>query len=102
MQSQKRIFDDIAHVAGGALGAISGLKQEIEALIRDRVERFMANGNFVNRDEFDAVKEMAATARAEQERLTTRVGELEKLLTQKTTVASPQSRRKKAVRKKAG
>ncbi len=96
MQSQNRIFDDIAHVAGGALGAISGLKQEMEALIRDRVERFMTNGNFVRRDEFDAVKEMAATARAEQERLTVRVAQLEQTLASTISRAPRRKNEKKA------
>ena len=96
MQSQNRIFDDIAHVAGGALGAISGLKQEMEALIRDRVERFMTNGNFVRRDEFDAVKEMAATARAEQERLTVRVAQLEQTLAATISRAPRRKHEKKA------
>jgi BMFP domain-containing protein YqiC len=96
MQSQNRIFDDIAHVAGGALGAISGLKQEMEALIRDRVERFMTNGNFVRRDEFDAVKEMAATARAEQERLTVRVAQLEQTLAATISRAPRRKNEKKA------
>lgn len=96
MQSQKRIFDDIAHVAGGALGAISGLKQEMEALIRDRVERFMASGNFVHRDEFDAVKEMAANARTEQEQLTVRMEELEKALSTKTSRAPRRTNKKSA------
>jgi BMFP domain-containing protein YqiC len=96
MQSQKRIFDDIAHVAGGALGAISGLKQEMEALIRDRVERFMANGNFVGRDEFDAVKEMAATARAEQERLAMRVEKLEQMLAKSASRAPRRTGKKSA------
>ena len=96
MQSQNRIFDDIAHVAGGVLGAISGLKQEMEALIRDRVERFMANGNWVHRDEFDAVKEMAATARAEQERLTARVEQLEAALSAKVSRAPRRTNKKKA------
>lgn len=80
MQSQNRIFDDIARVAGGALGALSGLKDEIEAMIRDRLERFMADGNFVRREEFDVVRAMAAEARAEQERLTARVAALEAAL----------------------
>ena len=97
MQSQKRIFDDIAHVAGSALGAISGLKQEIDALIRDRIERLMASGNFVRRDEFDAVKEMAAAARAEQERLTERVEELGRVLSAKSSRASRQSKAKGSV-----
>ena len=96
MQSQNRIFDDIAHVAGGALGAISGLQQEMEALIRDRVERFMTNGNFVRRDEFDAVKEMAATARAEQERLTVQVAQLEQTLAATISRAPRRKNEKKA------
>ncbi len=84
MQSQNRIFDDFAKMAGGALSALGGLKQEIEAMIRDRFERFMAEANFVRREEFDAVAAMAATARAEQENLAARVAELERKLTGKS------------------
>ena len=51
MQSQNRIFDDIAKVAGGALGALGSLKQEIETLVRQRVERFMADRDLVSREE---------------------------------------------------
>lgn len=80
MQSQNRIFDDLAKVAGGALSALGGLKQEIEAMVRDRFERFMAEGNFVRREEFDVVQAMAATARSEQEKLEARVIELERRL----------------------
>ena len=80
MQSQNRIFDDIARVAGGALGALTSLKDEIEAMVRDRMERLMADGNFVRREEFDVVRAMAAEARAEQERLSARVAELEAAL----------------------
>ena len=83
MQSQNRIFDDIAKVAGGALSALGGLKQEIETMVRDRFERFMAEGNFVRREEFDAVQAMAAAARSEQEKLAARVAELEKILARK-------------------
>jgi len=83
MQSQNRIFDDIAKVAGGALSALGGLKQEIEAMVRDRLERFMSEGNFVRREEFDVVRAMAAEARAEQERLTARLIELERQLAAK-------------------
>lgn len=80
MHSQNRIFDDLARVAGGALGALTSLKDEIEAMIRDRLERFMADGNFVRREEFDVVRAMAAEARAEQERLAVRVAALEAAL----------------------
>jgi len=84
MQSQNRIFDDLAKVAGGALSALGGLKQEIEAMVRDRFERFMAEGNFVRREEFDVVQAMASAARAEQEKLAARVAELERQLASKT------------------
>lgn len=80
MQSQNRIFDDLAKVAGGALSALGGLKQEVEAMVRDRFERFMAEGNFVRREEFDVVQAMAAQARTEQEKLEARLIELERQL----------------------
>lgn len=83
MQSQNRIFDDIAKVAGGALSALGGLKQEVEAMVRDRFERFMAEGNFVRREEFDAVQAMASQARVEQEKLLARVAALEEALAKK-------------------
>ena len=83
MQSQNRIFDDLAKVAGGALSALGGLKQEVEAMVRDRFERFMAEGNFVRREEFDAVQAMAAAARMEQEKLLARVAALEEALKRK-------------------
>jgi len=80
MQTQNRLFDDIAKVAGGALSALGSLKQEIEALVRERIERTMTEANVVPRAEFDAVKEVAATARLEQEKLSQRVDALEKEL----------------------
>ncbi len=80
MQTQNRIFDDLAKVAGGALTALGSLKQEIEGMIRDKLERYMADANFVRRDEFDAVSEMAANARSENEKLEARIAELEKAL----------------------
>ena len=77
MQSQKRIFDDIAKVAGGALGALGGLKQEIEGLVRQRVDRFLSDRDLVTREEFEVVKAMLSEARAEQEKLLTRLKKLE-------------------------
>ena len=77
MQSQNRLFDDIAKVAGGALGALGSLRQEIESLVRHRMERFLADKDLVTREEFEAVKAMAAKARAEQEALNARLDALE-------------------------
>ena len=80
MQSQNRIFDDLARVAGGALSALAGVRDEIEAMIRDRLERFMADGDFVRREEFEVVRAMASEARAEQERLAQHLASLEAAL----------------------
>lgn len=77
MQSQNRFFDDIARVAGGAMGALSGVRGEIEARFRDQLERVLAGMDLVSREEFEAVKAMAAKARSEQENLVQRVAELE-------------------------
>jgi hypothetical protein len=77
MQTSNKIFDDLARVADGAVSTLVGIKDEVEAMIRHRVEGLLADANLVTRDEFDAVKAMAAEARAEQERLTKRLSALE-------------------------
>ena len=80
MQSQNRIFDDITRVAAGAVGALSGVRDEIEARLRDQLERVLAGMDLVSREEFEAVKAMAAKAREEQEALLLRIGALESRL----------------------
>ena len=77
MQSQNRFFDDVARVASGALGALSGVKGEVEARVREQLERVLAGMDLVTREEFEAVKAMAAKARSEQEDLSRRVAALE-------------------------
>jgi BMFP domain-containing protein YqiC len=77
MQTSNRFFDDLAKVASGAASTVVGVRQEIEALVRQRVERLVADFDLVRRDEFEAVKAMAANARAEQERLERRLADLE-------------------------
>ncbi len=83
MQSDNRFFDDAAKLAGGAIGTLAGLRREIESLARQQVERLLARMDLVTRDEFEAVKEMAAKARAEQEDLTARLAALEAKATTK-------------------
>ena len=80
MQTQNRFFDDIARVAAGALGTLSGVKTEVETRLREQLERVLAGMDLVSRDEFEAVKAMAAKARSEQEDLARRVAELESKL----------------------
>jgi BMFP domain-containing protein YqiC len=80
MQSQNRFFDDLARVAAGALGTLSGVKSEVEARLREQLEKVLSGMDLVSRDEFEAVKAMAAKARSEQEDLANRLADLESRL----------------------
>jgi len=93
MQVENRFLDDLARVANGAIGALSGIRTEIEALVKQRVERLLADMDLVTRDEFEAVKAVAAKARSEQEVLETRVAALEAAMAK--TTAKPATRRRR-------
>lgn len=80
MQSKNRIFDDVAKVASGAVSTLTGVRDEIEGVIRQQIERVMSEMDVVPRDEFEAVKAMAAKARAEQDALNVRIAALEEAL----------------------
>ncbi len=67
MAERPRIFDDLAGVAGGALSALSGLRDEAESLVRAKVDEAIRKLDLVRRDELDAVAEMASLARIGQE-----------------------------------
>ena len=77
MQTQNRLLDDIARAASGALGALAGARAELEAQLKSRIETWLKSQNFVTREEFEAVKAMAATARTENEALAGRLAALE-------------------------
>jgi BMFP domain-containing protein YqiC len=77
MQTSNRFFDDLARVASGAASTLTGIRQELDAMVRQRFERWISDMDLVTRDEFEAVKAMAANARAEQEMLAQRVAALE-------------------------
>jgi BMFP domain-containing protein YqiC len=95
MQTENRLFDDIAKVASGALNTLGSLREEIEARVRERVERLANDLDLVSREEFDAIKAVATKARAEQESLTLRVSELESRLADLEVAESKAARRKK-------
>jgi BMFP domain-containing protein YqiC len=106
MQTENRLLDDLARMANGALNTLSGLRDEIENRVRERVERMLADMDMVPRDEFEAIKAMAQKARAEQEDLAVRVAELERRVAELTGAASPPRepapRRRTAKRKPVG
>jgi BMFP domain-containing protein YqiC len=66
MQSQNRFFDDISKVLNGLAGTVAGVGREAEASARERAKEWFGGMDFVSREEFEAVKEMAAKARAEE------------------------------------
>lgn len=78
MQTDNRFLDDFARVASGALGLAARLKDEIRVAVRQQVDNVLGRMDVVTREEFDAVKDMAAKARAEQEALSERLEALEK------------------------
>jgi BMFP domain-containing protein YqiC len=77
MTERPRIFDDLAGVAGGALSALSGLRDEAGSLARARVDETLRKFDLVRREEFEAVAELAGRARAGQEEAESRLAALE-------------------------
>jgi BMFP domain-containing protein YqiC len=77
MQTQNRFLDDLARVASGAIGVAAGVREEMEARLRDQFERILTRMDLVTREEFEAVRAMAVKAREEQESLAKRLAALE-------------------------
>jgi BMFP domain-containing protein YqiC len=79
MQTDNPLLDGLARLFTDA-GAAQSVRVEIDTFMRQRLERLVAEMDFVPREEFEAVKEMAARARSENERLEARIAILESLL----------------------
>lgn len=77
MQSQNRVFDDFVKFVNGAAGTLAGVGREAEASARERAKEWIGGLDFVSRDEFEAVKAMAAAARDEADALRARLDALE-------------------------
>lgn len=89
MQSENRFFDDLSRLINGAAGTIAGMGREFEANAREKAKDWMGGMDFVSREEFDAVKQMAATARAEVEDLKARIAALEGTAPAKAAAPKP-------------
>ena len=76
-QTRGRIFDEFANLMTNAAGVANGVKREAETAVRAQVERILASMNVVTREEFEAVREMAALARDENDALRRRLAALE-------------------------
>lgn len=77
MQSENRLFDDFVKFMNGAAGTLAGMGREAEAAFKERSKEWIGGLDFVSREEFDAVKAMAAAARDEVEELKARLDALE-------------------------
>jgi BMFP domain-containing protein YqiC len=77
MAERPRFLDDLAGVAGGAISALAGLREEIEAIIKVRIDETIRRLELVRREELEAVTELAARARAGQEAAEVRLAGLE-------------------------
>ena len=78
MQSENRIFDDLAKMMNGVAGTMAGMGREAECSMREKMLEWVGGMDFVARDEFEAVKAMAVAARDETEALKARLDALEK------------------------
>jgi len=77
MQSENRFFDDLSKIINGAAGTVAGVGREFESNARERAREWIGGLDFVSREEFEAVKAMAATAREQVEALEARLAALE-------------------------
>ena len=79
-QTTGRIFDEMARLVNDAAGVAQGVRREAETVMKSQLERFLRDMDLVKREEFEAVKDLAAAAREESERLAARVAALEEKL----------------------
>ncbi|WP_281955029.1 accessory factor UbiK family protein [Pseudophaeobacter arcticus] len=77
MQSRNKIMDDISQLMTNAMGVAQGAKDEAETAMKSLMDRWLADRDFVTREEFDAVRAMAQKAREENEALKARLDALE-------------------------
>ena len=77
MQSENKLFDDFVKMVNGVAGTMAGMGREAESSAREKFREWVGGQDFVGRDEFEAVKAMAAAARDENEALKARIAALE-------------------------
>jgi BMFP domain-containing protein YqiC len=77
MQTRNPFIDDLTKLANGAMGALSGVKDEVETRVRDQIAKILDGMDIPRREEFEVVKEMAAKAREENEELKKQIADLQ-------------------------
>ena len=76
-QTSNRLYDEFARLMNDAAGVASGVRREVDTMVRNQAERWLRDMDLIKRDEFEAVKEMARLAREENEALKARIAALE-------------------------
>jgi BMFP domain-containing protein YqiC len=84
-QTRSRFFDDLSRLMTDAAGLAGGARREVDTAVRSQLERLLAGMDVARREELEAVREMAALARAENDRLRERVAALEAKLDSMST-----------------
>lgn len=100
-QTSNRILDEFAKLMNDAAGAAQGVKREVEAAVRSQMERFLGDMDVVQREEFEAVREMAVKAREENDALGKKVEALAVQLAGAGPKAKKSAARKPAAAKRA-
>ncbi len=88
-QTRSRFFDDLSKLMTDAAGLAEGARREVDTALRGQLERLLAGMDVVTREEFAALRDMAALARAENDRLRERVAALEAKLDSIATQSAP-------------
>jgi BMFP domain-containing protein YqiC len=78
MQTRNKVLDDLSQLMTNAMGVAQGAREEAETAMKSMIDRWLADRDFVTREEFDAVRAMAQKAREENEALKARIEALEK------------------------
>ena len=91
MQSQNKLFEDLAKMINGAAGTFAGMGREAEGSMRDKMRDWVGGLDMVSREEFDAVKAMAAAARDDNDALAKRVAALEAAASGSVGAAKPKA-----------
>ncbi len=90
-QTSNRLFDEMARLMNDAAGVATGFRRELDTLVRTQAERVLRNMDVVQREEFEAVKDMARLTREENDTLKERIAALEAALIAREGGAAPRS-----------
>jgi BMFP domain-containing protein YqiC len=78
--SSSRIFDELGKLMTDAAGVASGVRREMDGVVKTQIERLLRDADVVTREEFEAIREMAVLAREENEMLKARIEALEAII----------------------